>query len=169
MVPGMRRVAFLANPEHPGEYRERVASQAAADKLRLDYIYFQARNPEELKVTLVAIANAKPDRLVAFGDSLVLQERASIADFMRKSRIPTACGWSEFAESGFLMSYGPDRRASWRRLAYFVDRIIKGTNPGDLPVELPTVIELYVNRTTAKQLNVAIPPSIPLQATRAVD
>ena len=169
MVPGMRRVAFLANPEHPGEHRERAASQAAADKLRLDHTYFQARDPEEMKVALVAIAKAKPDGLVVFGDSLVLQESRSIADFMRKYRIPSACGWSEFAESGFLMTYGPDRRASWRRLAYFVDRILKGTNPGDLPIELPAVIELYVNRTTAKQLNLAIPQSILLQAARAVD
>ena len=169
IVPGMRRVAFLANPEHSGEYRERAASQAAADKLRLDHSYFQARSPEELKVALVAIAEAKPDGLVVFGDSLVLEERRSIADVMRKFRIPSTCGWSEFAASGFLMSYGPERRASWARLAYFVDRIIKGANPGDLPIELPTVIELYINRTTAKQLNLVIPQSILLQATRAVD
>jgi len=169
VVPGMRRVAILANPEHAGEYRERAAAQAAADKLRLEFMYFQARNPDELKNALPVLANAKPDGLYVFGDSLMLQERRSIAEFLRQSRIPSASGWSEFAESGFLLTYGPDRRASWLRLAYFVDRILKGARPRDLPIELPTVIDLFVNRTTAKELNLVVPQSILLQATRAVD
>ena len=169
MVPRMRRVAFLANPEHTGEYRERRASQAAADKLRLDYTYFQARSAEELKRALAAIADAKPDALIVFGDGLALQERQTIADVMRKSRIPVASGWPEFAESGFLMTYGPDRRKAWAQLAYPVDRIIKGAKPADVAIQLPAVFDLVVNENTAKELNLVIPKSVRFEATRVVD
>ena len=169
IVPGMHRVAFLANPEHSGEHQERAAAQAAADKLRLEHTYYQARTPEEVRVALAAIGQAKPDALVVFGDSLALQERSSIASVMRKARIPCVSGWAEFAESGFLLAYGPERRASWTRLPYFVDRILKGAKPRDLAIELPTVSELVDNNTTARELKLTLPSSVMIQATRAVD
>jgi putative ABC transport system substrate-binding protein len=169
MVPNLRRVAFLANPEHPGEQREFAASRAAAVQLGLKVTYYQTRNPAELDTALVAVAVARPDGAVLFSDALMVGQRQKLAAFFLKHRIPSATGWSDFPESGHLLSYGPDRRAAWRRLAYFVDKIIKGARPADLPIELPTVLETVVNRRTATAMRLAVPPAILLRADRVID
>lgn len=169
MLPNLRRVAFVANPEHPGEHREFAASRAAADQLRIEVTYHQARNPAELDTALVAIAATRPDAAVVFSDALMLGQRQALATFFLKHRIPSATGWARFAESGHLLSYGPDVRAAWRRVAYFVDRIIKGARPADLPIELPTIIEMVVNRRTATAMNLILPPALLLRADRVID
>jgi putative ABC transport system substrate-binding protein len=113
MVPTMRRVAFLANPEHPGEQRELAASRAAAAQLGLAVTYYQTRNPAELDAALVAVAAARPEGAVLFSDALMFGQRQKLAAFFLQHRIPSATGWSDFPESGHLLSYGPERRAAW--------------------------------------------------------
>lgn len=169
ILPNLRRVAFLANPEHPGEHRELAASRAAAEQLRIEVTYHQARNPAELDTALAAVATARPDAAVLFSDALMLGRRQALASFFLKHRIPSATGWARFPESGHLLSYGPNLPAAWRRVAYFVDRVIKGANPADLPIELPTVIEMVVNRRTAMAMNLVLPPAILLRADRVID
>ena len=168
-IPGLKRIAFLANPEHPGEHRERAAALAAAGKMQLEPSYFEARDVAAIAATLPRIAAAKVDALVVFGDTLMLQERRTLARFLLAQRLPGVSSWAEFTASGFLFTYGPDRRASWRRLASFVDRILKGAKPSELPIELPTAFEVAVSRRTAGELGLAIPPPLLVQAKHVFD
>lgn len=169
IVPRLRRVAFLANPEHPGEQRELAASQAAAAQLGLEVTYHQNRTPAEVDRVLGTLAATRPDGAVLFSDALMVGQRQKLATFFLQHRIPSATGWSDFPESGHLLSYGPDRPAAWRRVAYFVDRILKGARPGELPIELPTVFETVLNRRTATALHLTVPPVLLARADRIID
>ena len=169
MVPKMRRVAFLANPEHPGEQRELAASRAAATQLGLAVTYYQTRNPAELDNALGAVVAARPDGALLFSDALMLGQRPKLAAFFLQHRIPSATGWSDFPESGHLPSYGPDRRAAWHRVAYFVDKTLKGARPADLPIELPTVFETVINRRTATAMQLSVSPAILVRADRMIE
>jgi len=162
-------VAIIANPQHPGEHRELAASRAAAEQLRVELIYLPARNRAELDTALAAVAAGQPDAAVVFPDALTLGQREALARFFLQQRIPSATGWAPFAESGHLVSFGPDLRVAYRRLAYFVDRIIKGASPADLPIELPTTFEMVVNRRIATALNLVLPASLLLRADRVID
>jgi len=167
--PKIRRVAFLASPEHAGQQRELAASQAAAAQFGLEVVYLEARNPAELKAAMTAVAARRPDAALLFSDALMVGQRQMLADFFLKNRIPSAAGWSAFPASGHLLSYGPERKAAWRRLANFVDRILKGARPADLPIELPTVVELTVNRRTANAMNFVLPPEILARADLVIE
>lgn len=167
--PKMSRVAFLASPEHAGQKRELAASYAAAQQLGLKVAYHEARNPSELASALSAVAADPPDGALMFSDALMSGQRESLANFFLKYTIPSAAGWSAFPDSGHLLSYGPERLAVWRRLAYFVDRILKGARPADLPIELPTVYELVVNLRTAKAMGLTVPQTIRAQADRLIE
>jgi putative ABC transport system substrate-binding protein len=169
IVPRMRRVAFLASPEHAGQKRELAASRAAAERLGMEILYHEVRNPRELAAALPAVAAGKADGALLFSDSLMIGQRTPLAEFFLKHRIPSAAGWSVFPQSGHLLSYGPQRPAVWRRAAYFVDRIIKGTHPAELPIELPTVFELFVNRRTATAMGLTLPESIIVRADGVID
>jgi putative ABC transport system substrate-binding protein len=167
--PGLRRVAFLASPEHAGHKRELAASRTAAAQLGVQVSYYEVSTPADIAAALPKVAAEKPDAALLFSDSLMIGQRQLLAEFFLRQRIPSAAGWSAFPDSGHLLSYGAERSAVWRRLAYFADRILKGARPADLPVELPTIFELVVNRKTAAEMGLAVPPSILARADRAVD
>lgn len=167
--PRMRRVAFLASPEHAGQKRELAASRAAAELIGVEGLYFEARNRAELASALPGVAEGKPDAALLFSDALMVGQRQDLADFFLKHKIPSAAGWSAFPDSGHLLSYGPERQAVWRRAAYFVDRIIKGAPPSDLPIELPTVFELVVNRRIALAMNLTLPQAVLARADRVIE
>ena len=167
--PAMRRVAFLASPEHAGQRRELAASRAAADQFGMEVLYHEVRTPAELAAALPAVVAGKPDGALLFSDALMVGQRQALAEFFLKHRIPSAAGWSAFPDSGHLLSYGPERQAVWRRAADFVDRIIKGARPADLPIELPTVFELVVNRRTAAAMNLSVPQAMLVRADRVID
>lgn len=170
LLPKLRRIALLANPQHPGEQRELAATRAAAEHLRIEVsLYRQARNPAELDVALGAVATARPDAALLFSDALMLGQRRMLSDFFLKHRMPSVAGWATFAESGHLLSHGPDQLAAWRRVASFVDRVLRGARPADLPIELPTVIETVVNRRTAAAMGLTVPPTILARADRVID
>lgn len=167
--PSLRRVAFLASPEHAGHKRELAASRAAAAQLGAEVVYYEVRTPAELSAALPKVAADKADGALLFSDALMIGQRQMLAEFFLRQRIPSAAGWSAFPDSGHLLSYGPERSAVWRRISYFVDRILKGARPADLPIELPTTFELVVNRKTAAAMGLSVPPSILARADRAVD
>ena len=102
-------------------------------------------------------------------DGLVIQKRQRIVDFAAGERIPVISGWKIFAESGALCTYGPRLTESYRRAAYYVDRILKGMNPAELPIERPTVFELVVNLKAAKTLDVTLPPSVLARADEVIE
>jgi len=167
-MPHVRSVGILANPDHPGEQLERKAAIASANALGFENAYFQAQSPAEIDSSMAAITKARLAGLVVFPDALTVTHRQRIAEAALKSQLSAVSGWGEFADSGFLMSYGPNLQASYRRLATFADKVLKGANPGTLPIELPTMVELVVNTRTAQALGHEIPRAIVLRADRVV-
>jgi ABC-type uncharacterized transport system substrate-binding protein len=109
----------------------------------------------------------RPDGLYVFGSSLTNTNRKRIADFALKSRLPSIYSSREFVDAGGLMTYGPDLADSYKRVAYFIDRILKGAKPADLPVEQPTKFEFVINLKTAKQIGVTIPPEVLARVTKS--
>ena len=164
----LKRVAVLANPGHPGEKSEQREARAAAKALALDLAYFPARPGPAYDSVLPAVAKSHSQALLVFPDAGVIGNSEKIAAFSIKNRIPAMSGWSPFAERGNLMTYGPILSDGYRRLAVYVDKIIKGTKPMELPVELPMKFELVINLKTAKQLGLTIPQWTLMKATRVI-
>ena len=156
----IHRVAVIANPLHPGEERERADLGAQAEQLGIRLSFFSTPNRAELDRALDAIRTDPPQALIAFSEGFVVENRDTIIDFAMRQRLPVISGWAVMAKSGALLTYGPRLVESYRRTAYFVGRILKGTKPGDLPIEQPTRFELVVNLKTANALGLTIPPSI---------
>jgi putative ABC transport system substrate-binding protein len=169
MVPHIRRIAILARPQHPGEHRERQASEKAVGKLGIKLSYFPVLDLAELDKTFRAILQDRCDALVVFPDSVMFGLSDRIARFASDARMPAVSGWAPFAESGLLLSYGPNLRDLYRSLARYVDRILRGTKPFELPVELPSSVEFVVNSRTSKALGITIPQSILVRADRVIE
>jgi len=168
-LPSIRRIAVVASPEHIGEPREFAASKAAADRLGLTTSQHRARTADELAAALDAAREARADALVIFPDPLTNARRAVISDFALRHRLPAISGWAVYADSGLLLTYGPDLADAWRRVAYLVDRVLKGARPADLPAELPSTLEMVVNLKTARALGVAVPQSVLVRANRLIE
>jgi putative tryptophan/tyrosine transport system substrate-binding protein len=169
VMPRARRLAIVAQPQHPGDQGERRASQEAASALGLAIEYFESRNSAQLIEALGAIEKTRSDALVLFPVQNIILNRERIAAWALKNRVPAVSGWAQFAEGGNLMSYGPNLREASRRLAFYVDRILKGAKPADLPVELPTQVELVINLGAAKALGIAVPQAVLLRAHRVIE
>ncbi len=168
-MPGLKRVVVLANPQHPGEQAELRASQAAAKTLGLSLQYVQLQSTTQLDEAFGAILKARSEAVDVYPDAITMRIRERIAEFGLRNRIPAISGWARFADSGNLMSYGPNLQVVYRHLATYVDKIFKGARPADLPIELPTAVELVVNLKTAKALGLAIPQSVLLRADRVIE
>jgi putative ABC transport system substrate-binding protein len=168
LSPRLSRVAILANPQHPGERRDWQASQAAARNLGVELQYFQVRTSADFDDAFGKIVVERPGAIDAFPDALVMLHRTSIAAFAMKQRIPAISGWRDFAVDGNLMTYGPSLWDSFRRLGTYVDKILKGAKPSDLPVEQPTKFELVLNLKTAKALGLTVPQSVLLRADEVI-
>ena len=168
VLPPHAHVAIVANPEHPGEQMERRHTQLAAQELGLRSSYFPVETPQQVDMALQTIASNGIKGMVVFPDVLTVDQRGKLAAFGIAHRMPTVAGWDTYAESGFLMSYGPNLRSSYARLATFVDRILRGARPADLPVELPTTVEFLVNAKTAQAIGVNLPQALLLRANRII-
>ena len=168
ILPGLKRVAFLANPQHPGEQKEYAAAQAAAAKLGMAVRYFPVSSQAELEAALADIARGRDEAIVAFADAFTISFAEKIAAFSLEHRIPAVDGWASFARRGNLLIYGPVLEDAYRRLAVYVDKIRKGANPADLPIEFPTKVELVINMKTAKALGLTIPQSLLLRADEVI-
>lgn len=169
LMPGLQRVAIIVNPGHAGEQAERRVSQTAAQALGLALEYFPVRNAAELEAALADIPKLHCEAIVVFPDAGTMAYSERIALFTSKSRIPAMSGWVPFAEQGNLVTYGPELRDAFRRLATYVDKILKGAKPADLPIELPTKFELAINLKTAAALGLKIPQSVALRADRVIE
>jgi putative ABC transport system substrate-binding protein len=169
MLPALKRVAIIANPQHPGERGELRVSEAAARTLGLTLEYFQARTTQEIDDALSAAAKARSEAMLVFPDAIVMRHADRFAKFSVEHRIPAVSGWAQFAERGNLAAYGPRLGDSFRRLAVYVDKILKGANVSAIPIELPTTVELVLNARTASALRLTIPPSVMLRADRVIE
>ena len=169
IVPRLARVAVISDIAHPGEEREREASQAAADRLGIRVKHYPVTKPAELDTALEAARASGTQALVFFPDSISFGQRERIAAFALKHGLPTVSGWDAYAEAGFLLIYGTSLRAAWARTAYFVDRILKGAKPAEMPAEQATKFELVINMKTAKAIGLVVPKELLLRADRVIE
>jgi putative ABC transport system substrate-binding protein len=169
IVPQVRRLAVLARPEHAGVHRERAVSEEVVAKLGMTMAYVPIEAASGLDGALQSIARQNCDALVTFPDGVMVANSGRIAQFAVDAKLPTVSGWASFADNGFLLTYGPNLADSYRGLARYVDRILRGAKPSDLPVELPRTVELVLNTRTARALGVTIPQSTLLRADRIIE
>ena len=169
IVPSLRRVAIIANPEHPGSQIEQTYSEETAQKLGLETEFFSTATEDQLTTAFAAMDPRPPQAISLFADGFAIQYRQRIIDFGMRNRAPVISGWPIFARSGAICSYGPKLSESYRRLAYYVDRVLKGTPPSDLPIERPTKFEMAVNMKTAKTLGLTLPNSIIVSADEIIE
>jgi len=135
-------------------------AEVAARSLKLRLQLLEARAPSDFAKAFLAMTKDRAGGLIVFGSSMFFAERSRIVALAAQSRLPAIYGPREYVDAGGLMTYGPTFRESWRRAATYVDKILKGARPADLPVEQPTKFELVINLKTAKALGLTIPPSL---------
>jgi len=167
-VPRVSRVAILSNPQHPGEQRELRETQSTARALGMILEYHQTGTVPDFDAAYEAISKQNVNGLLVFPEGVTMANRLGIIDFAAKHRLPSMHGWKEYVEAGGLMSYGPNRGDTFRRIAVYVDKILKGAKPTDLPVELPKKFELVINLITAKQIGLTIPPNVLARADQVI-
>ena len=163
-----RPVAVLWNPDYIGMAARFRQAQRAGSTIGMDVRSVEVRDSRELERALEALDRERPDALVLLADPLTLSQRLRIVEFAAEERLPAIYEVSQFVEAGGLMSYGPNVDELVRRSATYVDKILKGAKPGDLPIEQPTKFELVINLKTAKALGISIPQSVLLQADRVI-
>jgi putative ABC transport system substrate-binding protein len=164
----MFRIAVLLNPDNPVNEAILPVMEETAKPLGMELMKFYARGPSEFERSFADIADQKLDAVVINDDPILIVNAKALAVLAISRRIP-AISHPEFAAAGGLMAYGVNLYNLFRRAGYFVDRILKGANPGDLPVERPTNFELVINLATAKSLGLSIPPTLLTRANRVIE
>jgi putative ABC transport system substrate-binding protein len=171
-VPGLSRVAVLWQPGFLGERTERELrnqTEAAGRALGVRLQFIEARRPADLDRAFSQMSSERAGALTVWGGALFLAERKRLVGLAAKTRLPTMYIWREFVDAGGLVSHGPDLADLYRRAATYVDKILKGARPGDLPVEQPTKFELVINLKAAMALGLTIPPSLLARADEVVE
>ena len=163
-VPGVGRVAVLWQPDAPGEPKENdgalKAAEVAARALGVRLQIVEARGPADFDKAFAEMTRARAGAVTVFGGAMFANERGRLVDLVAKNRLPAVYPNRDYVDAGGLMSYGPDVADLWRRAATYVDKILKGAKPADLPVEQPTKFELVINLKTARALGLAIPQPV---------
>jgi putative ABC transport system substrate-binding protein len=168
-IPSVSRVAVLWNPMNPNTEGLLRDTKSAAESLGIQVQVLEVRTVADVDTAFQSAAKGGAQALVTVQDVLFTLQRARIAEIARKRRIPTMSGETGFAAAGGLMNYGPNITDSWRRSAVYVDRILKGAQPGDLPIEQPIKFELVINLKTAKTLGLTFPQSLLLRADQVIE
>jgi len=158
-VPRLSRVAVLGNPDHPGHRIAFDLSQKVAERIGVRLISAEVRRAEDFEAAFALIVRERADGLHVLPDPVTAFHRRQITEFAQAKRLPAVYAAREWPEAGGFLSYGTHWPDVWRRAAAYVDRILKGAKPADLPVEQPTTFELVINLRTAKALALTIPPS----------
>jgi putative ABC transport system substrate-binding protein len=168
LIPRASRVAFLRDPDNRASALNLRSAESAAKSLGVVVQGFSVRGHKELDAAFLAMERARIDAIILGENTPFFAERRHIADLAITHRLPMVAQAKEFAEAGGLVSYGPDYLDQYRRAASYVDKILKGAKPGDLPVEQPTKFELVINLKTAKALGLTIPDSLLRRADEVI-
>jgi putative ABC transport system substrate-binding protein len=168
LVPSLRRLAIMANTGSPNAVLEMDEAKASARKLSIDIVPLEIRRGEDIAPAFEAL-KGHADALYVCIDGLVNTNRIRINTSALGARLPTIHGAREYVEAGGLMSYGANYPDLFRRSADYVDKILHGAKPGDLPVELPTKFDLIINLTTAKTLGLEVPPTLLARADEVIE
>jgi len=166
--PNLVRATVLWDPTNQGE-RQWRDTEAAARKLRLTLQSLEVRDPNDVSQAFSAMTKRRPDALIIIAGPLTTAYRPIIIDFATKQRIPTMFALKADVEAGGLMSYGPSLTDAFRQAARYVDKVLKGANPGELPIEDPTRFELVINLRTARVLRLTVPKTLLLQAHQVIE
>jgi putative ABC transport system substrate-binding protein len=168
-VRKVSRVAILMNPDNPISAVFFEETKLAARRFGVDLQPLDARSPKEIEQAFAIGAGQRVDAVIVFDDPVLWSYRAQIVALAAARKIPAVYGYRDFVDQGGLMSYGPDRPDQYRRTAIYVDKILKGAKPSDLPIEQPTKFELIVNRKTAKSLGIELPASVIVGANEVIE
>jgi putative ABC transport system substrate-binding protein len=168
VVPRLSRVALLWNPAQPGQPAAFKEAQVAAAGLKVRLLSLEARSREEIEKVLGGMAKDRPQAFFELPDPLTFFNRELIAGFTIKNKLPAMFSFSEYVDAGGLMSYGTSFPELFRRAAIYVDKILKGTLPADLPVEQPMKFDFVINLKTAKQIGLTVPPNVLVRADRVI-
>jgi putative tryptophan/tyrosine transport system substrate-binding protein len=172
VVPASSRIGVLWQPDVFGDRTTRDLlneTKAAGDALRLQLQFAEVRRPDDLGQAFSVMSKARIGGVLVFPSPLLFEARRSVVARAAETRLPAVYGWREAVDAGGLMSYSTNFPDMYRRAAVYVDKILKGTKPGDLPIEEPTKVELVINLKTAKALGLTIPPSLLLRADQVID
>jgi putative ABC transport system substrate-binding protein len=167
--PKCQSIAVLYNPQEPATKRELEETEAAARNLGVMLKSLAIQHPDELEDTFANAARSRVEGLLVFTHGFAVLNSARIIASAAKQRLPVLYGWREFAEDGGLMSYGPDIQILVQQAALYVDRILKGETPGELPVQQPTRLELVINRKAAKALDLDLPATLLARADDVIE
>jgi putative ABC transport system substrate-binding protein len=167
-APELRRIGFLADPTLPSYDVAVRGARRSMEHHRVDARFAEAARPEDIEPAISRLAQEGAQALILLSSSWFVTERQRLVSLARLHSWPLIANQREFAEEGALLSYGVDRTALYRRAAYYVDRILKGTKPGDLPIEQPTKFELVINMKTAKARGLTVPQSLLLRADEVI-
>ncbi len=168
-VPYARRVAVLSNPANPNQPLAISGISSAAKSLGVELQLLEARDGNQFGGAFEAMAKEHASALLVVADTIYINNRKRLVDLAAASRLPVAYGYKEHVEAGGLISYGPSLSDLWRRAAIFVDKILRGAKPADLPVEQPTKFELVINLKSAKALGLTIPPTMLARADEVIE
>ncbi len=168
-VPGLSRVSVLWNSANPTATNVAREFEGAAPKVGIQVHALPLRSPDELPKAFESVARNRAGAVFVIEEAMLLPHRRRVLDLAAKQRLPTASQFREFADAGGLLSYGPNLPDLFRRAAIYVDKILKGAKPGDLPVQQPTKLELVINLKTARALGLTIAPSLLLQADQVIE
>jgi putative ABC transport system substrate-binding protein len=169
LAPGKQVIAVLMNPDTPFTRLALKEINAAAETTRTRIHVLEARTADQVPRQFEAAITTGAAGLIVLPDPLIYSLRRQIADLAAKARLPAMFSSRDYAEEGGLISYGANRRQIYRRAAEYVDRILKGAKPADLPIELPTKFELIINQRAAKALGITIPPAVLAQADDVIE
>jgi putative ABC transport system substrate-binding protein len=169
MIPPLTRVAVLYYPGDPNKVLEAGELQVAGKRLGVGVQNFEVRDADAIGPAFAAIVADRPQALMVLVDAFTVFHRKRLAEMALANRLPMVSGFKEFVEDGAVLSYGANRLSLMGRAATYVDRILKGAKPGDLPVEEPTIFELFINLKTAKALDLAIPFSFFARADGVIE
>ena len=168
-MPSLSRIHVVLTTSNPTHTDQLGNVRAAARKAGIRVKAFDVATSRDINAAFADIARFRPNAVIILGDGLFVQHAQQFAEFALKHKLPTMFSASEFPEAGGLMSYGPDIRDNFRRAASYVDRILKGAKPADLPIEQPSKFELVFNLKTAKALGVQIPKAMLFRADRVIE
>ena len=169
MMPGISRIAILWDPGSPGSRRRLSEAVVAARSLGVQLQVFTVRRPDDFDAALEAATGASASALLTLRSPLIVAHRRRIAELAAAYRLPAISDDPEFVEAGTLMAYGPSLSAAYRHAATYVDQIVKGARPADLPIEPITKFDLVINLKTATALGLAIPPSVLARADEVIE
>jgi len=168
VLPGLSRVAVLVDSTEPGIGQLRKEAELVAAGLKVQLQYLHILSPKDIGTAFDAATKGRAQAMLALSSFIIISQRTQIAELATKNRLPAIYPWPEFVEDGGLMTYGANSNDLFRRAATYVDKILKGAKPADLPVEQPKKFEFVINLKAAKQIDLTIPPNVLARADRVI-